>query len=47
MLRIPFGLSKLKSTYTDKLPLMVNAHDRPRAHDLLTGRGRDGPLGQQ
>ncbi len=37
------ALSKLKSTYTDKLPQMVNPRDRARAHDFaqataVTGR---------
>ena len=31
------SLSKLKGTYTDKLPLMVNPRDRPRAHQLCAG----------
>jgi DNA polymerase I-like protein with 3'-5' exonuclease and polymerase domains len=37
------SLAKLKSTYTDKLPRMVNPRHRPRAHQLrqavaVTGR---------
>ena len=39
------GLSKLKSTYTDKLPRMVNAQHRPRAHQLRAGGGGDGAPG--
>ena len=35
------SLSKLKGTYTDKLPMMVNPDDRPRAHQLRAGGGRD------
>ena len=35
------SLSKLKGTYTDKLPLMVNPADRPGAHDLRAGGGGD------
>ena len=37
------ALSKLKSTYTDKLPQMVNARTGPRAHDVQPGDGGDGP----
>ncbi len=39
------GLSKLKSTYTDKLPKMVNAAHRPRAHQLRAGGRGDRPPG--
>jgi DNA polymerase-1 len=35
------SLSKLKGTYTDKLPLMVNPGDRPGAHHLCAGGGGD------
>ena len=35
------ALSKLKSTYTDKLPQMVNRAHRPRAHDVQPGDGGD------
>ena len=31
------SLAKLKGTYTDKLPRMVNPRHRPRAHALLAG----------
>ena len=41
------GLAKLKSTYTDKLPRMVNASHRPRAHQLRPSRGGYRPLVQQ
>lgn len=34
------GLSKLKGTYTDKLPLMINPGHGPRAHALRAGRRR-------
>ena len=36
-------LSKLKSTYTDKLPRSVNPAHRARAHDLLAGHRGDRP----
>ena len=35
------ALSKLKSTYTDKLPRMVNPRYRPRAHQLRAGGSGD------
>ena len=35
------ALSKLKSTYTDKLPPMVNPRTGPRAHDVQPGDGGD------
>ncbi len=35
------GLAKLRSTYTDKLPEMVNPRHRPRAHQLPPGRRGD------
>ena len=44
------GLHKLKGTYVDALPLLVNPDDRPRAHELQPGGGRDRPpeqLGSQ
>ena len=41
------GMAKLKSTYTDKLPQMVNRQDRPRAHQLLAGGGGDRAPGLQ
>ena len=41
------SLAKLKGTYTDKLPLMVNPAHRPRAHQLRAGGGRHRPAGQQ
>ena len=37
------ALSKLKSTYTDKLPQMVNRADGPRAHDVQPGDGGHRP----
>ena len=39
------GLSKLKSTYTDKLPKMVEPEHRPRAYQLRAGGGGDRPPG--
>ena len=36
------ALSKLKSTYTDKLPQMVNRAHRARAHDVRAGDRGDG-----
>jgi DNA polymerase-1 len=38
-------LAKLKGTYTDKLPKMVNAADRPRAHQLRAGGRGHRPAG--
>ena len=35
------GLHKLKSTYIDALPLLVQPGDRPRAHELQPGGRRD------
>ncbi len=36
-------LSKLKSTYTDLLPVLRQSRYRPRAHELRAGRHDDGP----
>jgi hypothetical protein len=41
------SLAKLKGTYTDKLPLMVNPATGPRAHQLRAGGGGDGAAVQQ
>ena len=39
--------TKLKSTYVDSLPLLINQKNRPRSHNLRTGSGRHGKTGQQ
>ncbi len=39
------GMSKLKSTYTDKLPTHGQPRHRPRAHQLCAGGRGDGPPG--
>ena len=41
------SLSKLKGTYTDKLPLMVNPANRARPHQLCAGRCGDRPPVEQ
>ena len=41
------GMAKLKSTYTDKLPQMVNAQNRARTHQLFAGGSGDGQAGLQ
>ena len=35
------GLAKLKSTYTDKLPVMINPSNGPYSHLLPSGGNRD------